>query len=72
MTSAEVKRDQIITFSVRRGSFTIPSALQGENPQRWAHIFASSVPTGAVVSSYRDGADEVFNWRVITTHVYDC
>ena len=65
------ERDAVITFEVRRGSFSIPSHLKVDDPEAWAYRFASSMPedSRAQVSSYRNGDVEVYHWRVITTRV---
>jgi len=61
----------VIRFNVRRGSFTIPRALRDLDPDEWARRFASSVPDDpdVMVSSVRDGDDDVFTWRVVTPYL---
>lgn len=59
---------RVIRFRVRRGEFRIPHALRDEDPDDWARRFASSVPEGANVTSYRSGSDDVFRWRIVTAY----
>lgn len=57
------------TFDVRRGSFRLPLALK-KKPEEWARAFAQATPDGAIVTSTRDGADEVFRWRVVRVDIH--
>lgn len=66
-----LERDGTITITVRRGSFRLPRKMQAEEPDAWARRFAEATPHGATVTSSRDGDDEVYRWRVVTTHRRD-
>lgn len=71
MGKKDLDRPATIRFYVSRGGFEIPVKLREEEPEEWARLFASSVPPGTTVSSYRQGGLDVFTWRRIFTEVTD-
>lgn len=57
-----------VTFSTRKGSFTIAKGLRDRDPDAFAYQYASHLPDGVTsVSSRVEGDVEVFTWRMTRT-----
>lgn len=59
--------DQVCTFTIRRGSFTLSAAtLAEETPEGIAYLIASQTPDRAQLSRNTDGlGGHVYTWRIV-------